>query len=64
MVPCDTSRMKRGDILIIDDPGGPKTAEERRRALLWFKDVMTGFVERRPLPAPGLPKEDDQCRTQ
>lgn len=42
-------RVDAGHLIIIDDPGGPKTEEERRRARLWFEEAIAGFTDRRNL---------------
>lgn len=38
--------MKAGKIVVVDDPGEPKTPEEKRRAMEWFKGAIEGFEER------------------
>lgn len=36
----------RGELIVIDDPGAPKTEAEKARALAWVKDCLAGMQER------------------
>lgn len=42
-------RVADDHLIIVDDPGGPMTEEDRRLARLWFEDAIYMLSERRKL---------------